>query len=77
MEELDREDRLFNDYWLNFAICRCCSEATSRMNGHPLQAMSRAKRHLVKIVGLNNQVDTSDLAGQCNQTNIKTKKGMA
>ena len=77
VEELDREDRLFNDYWLNFTICRCCSEATSRMNEHPLQAMSWGKRYLVKIVGLNKQVDTSDLAGQCNQTNIKTKQGMA
>ena len=47
------------------------------MNEHPLQAMSRAKRYLLKIVGLNNQVDATDLAGQYNQTNIKTKQGMA
>ena len=40
MEKLDREDRLFNDYWLNFTICRCSSEATSRINEHPSQAMS-------------------------------------
>ena len=73
VEKLDREDRLFNDYWLNFTICRCSSEATSRINEHPSQAMSWAKRYLGKTVGLNNQRETSDLAGHCNQTNIKTK----